>query len=500
MSIDLSLDRIVKLFAALPEAYNRPTIHIAGTNGKGSVCAYVSSILSHSGLTVGRFNTPHLLEVIDSICINNRPISPELFAPARQAVLDLDKAHGCNASGFELFTCAVLLIFQRLDVDIVVLEVGMGGRLDATNVVPDDAILVSALTSVDLDHQAFLGTTVEQIAREKVAIARPGKPFVLGPQAHPSVATVARTAVEAAGVPWSPRAGSRPSRGTRHATARRRRARSSRPASPSSSRSLLPRAGPRVAPLRGAHQLDNLATAAGIVAALLAPPSPSPSPSVRALRLAERVTPVAVARGIGATRWPGRLSFHTLTLPADPTPDSIMTTTTARMLVLADGAHNPASAGALAAYLESLAATTVARPLTLTYVLGLSHSPPKTPAQTLAPLLAVRARAGPPIKLGAALLAFTPPQDMPWVKAVPPEDIAAAVAELAPSGDVEVWRDPRDDDGHGRVERALRWAAARGDGTQGDALVVVAGSLYLVADFYRLLEKLGQAGEIWGLN
>ena len=514
MSINLSLDRIAKLFALLPVPYTRPTIHIAGTNGKGSVCAYVSSILSAAGLVVGRFNTPHLLNFLDSISIQGKPVSPDVFWPTRDEIEAINAAHGCGASNFELFACFALLIFERAKVDVVVLEVGMGGRLDGTNVVPNDAIAVSALTSVDLDHQALLGDTVEKIAREKAAIARPGKPFVLGPQEHRSVEDVARSMVESVGGALLPACTVVPtgwdeaSDGPVPPTEAGMRVpflqpvEISMPCFPAAVRALLP--------LHGEHQLGNLGTATGIIAALLTHTS-SKRPE---LRLEERITAEAVARGIRATRWPGRLSYHTIALPAEPATN----TAEARLLVLADGAHNPASATALAAYLTTLLASQAAstRPLTLTYILALSHAPPKTPAQTLAPLLAVREnvqkRTGRAVALGAAVLAFTPPLRMPWVSAVPPAEIEAAVGALAGDGEAEVWRDPREgmDDvepvpeGAERdarvytdhVDRALRWAAARGHG--GDSLVVLAGSLYLVADFYRLLEKLGQADEIWG--
>ena len=520
MSIDLSLERISKLFAHLPVPYTRPTIHVAGTNGKGSVCAYVSSILSSAGLAVGRFNTPHLLSIFDSISVRGKPISPEVFGPIVMNIEEINAAQGTRCSNFELFTCAALMVFERTKVDVVVLEVGMGGRLDATNILPNEAVLVSALTSVDLDHQALLGDTVEKIAREKVAIARPGKPFVLGHQEHSSVNDVAKSMVEEIGsallpacnvttVEWDETLD-----GSLNSTEVVMQAPLLQPVAIS----MPPFSTPirALLPLHGQHQLENLGTAAGIISALLTHPS-----CVRpALNLQDRLTPDVFARGIKATRWPGRLSYHNVSLPANPTSG----VGEERLLVLADGAHNPASATALAAYLTSLLATPNAarRPLTLTYILALSHSPPKTPEQTLAPLLAVRTqvqeKTGREVNLGAALLGFTLPQRMPWISAVPPAEMNTVVDALASSGCVEVWRDPREgtDDLRGpldgtelekvkaspytaHVERALRWAAARAQAAEGeDSLVVLAGSLYLVADFYRLLQKLGQGDEIWG--
>ncbi|KAI0755291.1 Mur ligase [Daedaleopsis nitida] len=539
MSIDLSLNRIRKLLAVFPEPYTRPTIHITGTNGKGSVCAYVSSILTSSGLVVGRFNNPHLLSFIDGICIQNKPVAPALFWPVREEIHRLDEQHAIGASNFELFTCFALLIFERAKVDVVVLEVGMGGRLDATNVVPDASILASALTAVDLDHQALLGDTIEQITREKAAIARQGKPFVLGPQVHRQVQDVARSVVDAAGgdlLPYCPVTpvewdeeldGAQTPAGTGIGVPLLQVVHVSLPAFPEPVRALLP--------LHGEHQLSNLGTAAGIVSALLTHPA-CQRPE---LALRDRLSPATIASGIRATRWPGRLSYHTITLPQDPSGPATANPDGSRVLVLADGAHNPASATALAAYLSTMLPSTGSGPLTLTYVLGLSHSPPKTPEQTLGPLFAIREELSKSreLRLGAALLSFTQPQRMPWISAVPPTTMRAAIETLLPSSDlsgIEIFEDTTEadeaqSDGAAatftstaakmsadpkadadrlalerpprteHVERALRWAVGRRRGGE-DALVVLAGSLYLVADFYRLLEKFGQAQEIWGTN
>ncbi|KAI0357376.1 Mur ligase [Trametes cingulata] len=508
MSIDLSLDRIRRLLALLPP-YTRPTVHVAGTNGKGSVCALVSSILAASDppLVVGRFNSPHLVSVLDSICIGNRPIQASTYSSAREQVEHTDKEHGLGASSFELLCCTALQVFERAAVDIVVLEVGMGGRLDATNAVPDDCIVASALTSVDLDHQAFLGDTVEAIAREKAAIARPGKPFVIGPQTHPEVVGVAEAVVAGIG-------------GDLQATARVQLADSAvddpLPAkgatfeapSPCPVEVTLPCFVEPIRahlPLHGGHQLANLQVAAGIISAML---THRACPRF-GLKLQERITPATIARGIRNTRWPGRLSYHTLSLPSRAPTNS---SENRRLLVLADGAHNPASATALADYLSALLTKaslgSPSQSLALTYVLALSHSPPKTPAQTLAPLfsLAEHLPGHRQVRLGAALLRFTPPEGMPWVRAVPPSEMRAAINTLVPNHEpsIDLWpasdmADAEAPGGMESLERALHWAASR-QGDRNDALVVVAGSLYLVADFYRLLERLGQAEDVWGAN
>ncbi|KAJ8481160.1 hypothetical protein ONZ51_g6184 [Trametes cubensis] len=505
MSIDLSLDRIRKLLAHLPP-YSRPTIHVAGTNGKGSVCALVSSILSASSppFVVGRFNSPHLVSVLDCICVANQPVSAEVYSTARQEVERIDRENDVGASNFELLACTALFIFERAAVDIVVLEVGMGGRLDATNAVPDECILVSALTAVDLDHQAFLGNTVEAIAREKAAIARNGKPFVIGPQVHPQVVDVARQTATVAGATVVPPAAVTLAEGSDERGGREfgDMALSGAPPPRAVKVSMACFDEPVLAalPLHGEHQLANLEIAAGIISALIA------HPACQRLdhRLQARITPAAVARGIEKTRWPGRLSYHTFTLPSQPSNGR----QNAQVTVLADGAHNPASATALADYLSDLLARSPGRPLALTYVLGLSHSPPKTPAQTLGPLFALSERLpqGCQVRIGAALLRFTPPEGMPWVRSVPPSEMRAAIESLVPdpTSGLELWSPSAEtaagaDNAVDIFEQALCWAAER-QGDREDALVVVAGSLYLVADFYRLLDRLGQAQGIWGAN
>ncbi|KAJ7367117.1 Mur ligase [Mycena albidolilacea] len=471
MSIDLTLDRIQRLARHLPP-YTRPTCHIAGTNGKGSVSALVSSMLSTTTppLRVGRFNSPHLVSVNDCISINNESVSPEVYQKARDEVERADKEQAIGTSSFEILTLTALLIFERAQLDVVVLEVGMGGRLDATNIISDDCVLVSALTAVDLDHQAFLGTSVSAIAAEKAAIARKGTPFVMGGQTDPDVEAVVAKVVSAAGaellyaLPVLERSWDAAIDG---------------PALPPFSLSATPFVPPpplpirfsmacfehpvfALLPLHGEHQLDNLALAVSVVSAVLMNPAWT---AVRA-----RFTNATISRGIGSVRWPGRLSFHTLNSPP--------------LLVLADGAHNPASAKTLAAYVSYLTALhregAAPRPLAITYILALSHSPPKTPRETLAPLLPVNAPEDLQVDVNVALLGFTPPDGMPWVKSVPPAELQEVVKSLAPG--TETWVDATD--GPGELRRALDWAAERrGDR---DGLVVLAGSLYLVADFYRL--------------
>ncbi|KAF7314464.1 Mur ligase [Mycena kentingensis (nom. inval.)] len=459
MSIDLTLDRIRRLASHLPP-YTRPTCHIAGTNGKGSVAALVSSMLATS-LSVGRFNSPHLVSLNDSIAINNESVSLATYNTTRSEIVEADQEHGTNLSGFEILTLTALLIFERAKVDVVVLEVGLGGRLDATNIIPDECVLVSALTAVDLDHQAFLGNTVSAIAAEKAAIARSGRPFVMGTQMHVEVEGVVDKVVTAAGAmmlyalpvfprDWDPSIdGPQPAPFTLSSkeTHPPVPVRFAMPCFDHPIRALLP--------LHGEHQLDNLALAVSIVSAAITSSELTPHRS--------RFTDQSIAQGIKNARWPGRLSFHTFALAAESLP----------ILVLADGAHNPASAATLGAYLSGFLAP-LPKPISLTYILGVSQAPKKTPAETLGPLLASLDG----VDVGAAFVNFSQPEGMPWVHAVPPVELKEAMKLLRP--EITTYLD------EGGLRGALEWAMQR-NGT-GSGLVVVAGSLYLVADFYRLLE------------
>ncbi|KZP31524.1 Mur ligase [Athelia psychrophila] len=451
MSIDLTLDRIKTLISCLPESwYTRPTCHVAGTNGKGSVTALLSSIFILSDLSVGRFNSPHLVSIYDCILINNDPITAEKYEEAKQIVNRANTKSGADASSFELLTLTALVALERAKVDIVVVEVGMGGRLDATNVIPDYCILVSALTAVDLDHQTFLGNTVAEIAKEKAGIARNATPFVMGQQKYEAVVNAVEGCVPDGYL------------------IRAQRVQFTLPCFPSDIVSVA-------LPLYGVHQLENLGLAVTIVSTLLQ--DPANFLSVPGLRGVDLQT---IRRGIEATKWRGRLSIHSLATSSGPS-----------ISLLADGAHNPASAATLGNFIESLLSFRgeVLRKLSLTYILALSHSPPKTPLQTLAPLFSpsVVNHVGLRGHIRVALVRFTPPDGMPWVKSVSPSEMRKAVSQLGTSG-ANVWAPEDDAAAEHQLVDALGWASnsANMDKDRGEELVVVAGSLYLVADLYRL--------------
>lgn len=180
IGIKLGLENITSLLSVLgaPEKRMR-FLHIAGTNGKGSVCAFLDSILRIQGYKTGLFTSPHLIEFEERIRVQGQPISPEEVAEGIALFRALVDQMGTTPTFFEITTALAIWYFSKKDVDIVVWETGMGGRWDATNVVTP---LVSVMTPVALDHKEWLGDTLTKIASEKAGIFKPGIPAVSAPQ------------------------------------------------------------------------------------------------------------------------------------------------------------------------------------------------------------------------------------------------------------------------------------------------------------------------------
>ncbi|MGQ0741661.1 MAG: bifunctional folylpolyglutamate synthase/dihydrofolate synthase [Alphaproteobacteria bacterium] len=189
--IDLALDRIQRLLAALghPERSLPPVIHVAGTNGKGSVCAFLRAMLEGNGYRVHVYTSPHLVRFHERIRLAGELISElELSSVLEECETVND---GEPITFFEITTAAALLAFARHPGDIAILEVGLGGKYDATNVIQNPAAV--CLTPVALDHQEFLGQSLAGIAAEKAGILKPGVPCVIGPQAEEAREVLVRT-------------------------------------------------------------------------------------------------------------------------------------------------------------------------------------------------------------------------------------------------------------------------------------------------------------------
>jgi len=196
--IDLTLDRVWRLLSALghPERALPPVIHIAGTNGKGSTQAMIRAGLEAAGCRVHAYTSPHLARFHERIRLAGSLIDE---GDLSDVLAECEAANGGAAiTYFEITTCAALLAFARSPADWTLLEVGLGGRLDATNVVDRPALTI--ITPVDLDHQQYLGDTLAEIAAEKAGILKQGVPCVVGPQ-HPAARDVIEARAEAVGAP-----------------------------------------------------------------------------------------------------------------------------------------------------------------------------------------------------------------------------------------------------------------------------------------------------------
>lgn len=425
MSLTLGLSRIKALLSSLGSPHLRvPCVHIAGTNGKGSVSAFLDSILRHAGCSTGRFNSPHFLQPSDAILLNGSAIPESTYRTLSERVRRSSESHGIEASPFEVLTATAFLAFAEAAVSVALLEVGLGGAEDATNVL--ERPLLAVLTPIDLDHQAILGDTVVQIAKHKAGIIKDGVPVVLSPQKHVEAAT---TTVQQVAREHS---------------------------------SAVVDATPVTEdfrwkdlqldiPLPGPHQLENAGTALTAAEVLR-----SSSRCLEMLPQLANIRDEHLVQGIKTTRWPGRLEW--LRVPSSDGKRIVE--------VLADGAHNPASAHNLRAFVDALHLKRgTAR---TTWILGCSS--PRLPASLLAPL----------VKSGDTVIACqftTQPEGMPWVH---PTD-AQLVAHAAQAQRCD----------HVRCTRSIREAieVLSEDNSvlsEEDSVIVVAGSLYLVADLYRL--------------
>jgi len=198
----LGLERIAALLDCLgnPERALPPVLHVAGTNGKGSTCAFLRAMLEAAGLSVHAYASPHLVRFNERIRLAGRLIEDDALAALLGETLDA--ADGMELSFFEATTAAAFLAFARTPADACIVEVGLGGRLDATNVI--ERPLVCGIAQLGHDHHAFLGDRIEQIAAEKAGIAKAGVPLVT--EAYPpSLAAVIGEAAARAGAIWLPR-------------------------------------------------------------------------------------------------------------------------------------------------------------------------------------------------------------------------------------------------------------------------------------------------------
>ncbi len=426
--VNLGLERILQLLKNLGNPHESvPVIHVAGTNGKGSVCAYLSSILTAAGYRTGRYTSPHLIDWTERICLDEQPIRTEEL---QQVLLEVKAAiatRGANATRgendsenssptqFEVLTAAAWLYFAQQKVDVAVVEVGLGGRLDATNVCEEP--LVTIITSISFDHVQVLGPKISDIAREKAGILKYKCPVVMGPLPA-DAETVVRSRAEELECPIiSPRIAHQisPTLAEYHYS-------QSKGKDIKNYQSLQ-----YPLSLHGAIQLTNSSLALAAVEILQ--------------NQGWLISESAIIAGMEKTKWLGRMQWTTW-------KDKEFTDR--RLLV--DGAHNPASAKALRDYVDTLGVKSIF------WVMGMLST--KDHTQVFQALLRPEDK-----------LYLLPVADH---SSAQPENLAKLAAEVCPQ--------LKSCNVHTDLFSALDTAFSESD--QSQDLVVLCGSLYLVGYFF----------------
>lgn len=310
--VNLGLSRIVKLLAKLNNPHQQiPVIHVAGTNGKGSVCAYLSSVLTEAGYRTGRYTSPHLIDWTERICVNEQAIAPENLSQLIQQVQTAIDPNEESPTQFEVITAAAWLYFAQQKVDIAIVEVGLGGRLDATNVCEQP--LVTVITSISREHWQQLGETIKEIAGEKAGIIKAGCPVVMGQLPEDAKKVVISRGLELQSPIFTPQPAAEISPGWAEYYQLQ------------NSESIK-----YPLPLKGQIQLHNSALALATLEIL----------KTQGWEISEQ----AIIQGLEKTKWPGRMQWFTYK----------NNTNNQNYQLLIDGAHNPASAEVLRTYVDSL--------------------------------------------------------------------------------------------------------------------------------------------------
>jgi dihydrofolate synthase/folylpolyglutamate synthase len=338
--IDLSLTRVWRLLAALghPERRLPPVVHVAGTNGKGSVIAYLRAMLEAAGQRVHVYTSPHLVRFHERIRLAGRLIGEDDLL---RLLEDCERANGGEPiTFFEITTCAAFLAFSRAPADILLLETGLGGRLDATNVV--ERPLLTVLMPISFDHREHLGTTLSQIAGEKAGIMKRGAPAVIAPQPDEAL-----NVFEV--------------RGRELAVPLRRHGREWTAEQAGGALLFRDEAGERRLPLpglKGVHQIDNAGAALACLTYLKA----------------FAIDDVAIRRGLAEVEWPARLQRLTRGPLVEPLPPG--------WELWLDGAHNAAAGEALGETLAAWSKKAASRPVHI--IFGTLRT--RDPAEILRPL------------------------------------------------------------------------------------------------------------------
>lgn len=365
MGINLALSRITKLLQILGNPHKSyKSIHIAGTNGKGSTVTYLTSILTKAQIKNGRFTSPHLLYYNDCISIDNETYPLQKFKEVSEMVSKENSSHELGCTEFELLTVTAFKIFELEKIEYAVIEVGLGGKLDATNVLTPftseekGGVVVSGITKIGIDHENFLGSTFSEIASQKAGIIKDRIPVVADNSNNQEVIEVIKQKASSTnsdlylvdGInPSDPKIGISPSR------------------------AQLLRS---FSPLKGTYQLQNLSVALQII---------------ELLKKDIPITESNIEEGIKTVVWPGRLQLVKYK----------------NLDLLIDGAHNESAAQELSTFLKSY------REDGIIFIMALSKGKSvgnlmKYVVEDSDTLIASR---------------FSPPENMPWVSSYNVEDI-----------------------------------------------------------------------------
>ncbi|VVT51325.1 uncharacterized protein SAPINGB_P003059 [Magnusiomyces paraingens] len=441
MGIDLGLRRVSQLLALLGNPHKSwYSIHVAGTNGKGSVCAYLTSVFQSASIRSGRFTSPHLINRWDSITIDGQSVSESEFLNVEAAVRMTDSANNIGATEFELLTAVAFEIFAKQHVRIAVVEVGLGGRLDATNILEpsneecsptvvagkhrgqDKGVLATVITKIGLDHQSFLGNTLSEIASEKAGIIKPGVACIVdATNADDVLSVVYRVAQENKSQLIN--ASFLHSKNCHFIDTK-----------------LWGPFNTKLTPLLGNYQKANLACALKTLETLI-----EWFPQ-------ELKDQKIIEEGIKNTIWPGRLQWVNLMFPNVDSPVS----------VLMDGAHNPQAAEELSNFLE-----TNIRPFhkRINFVIGFTKG--KNCKNIIKKV----------IKKGDSVITtdFDSIDGMPWISSYSAEDTAKMVSDSVDSVFVRALPS------HGETQLdAVTESYIYGSADEKEPSIVVFGSLYLI--------------------
>jgi len=423
-----------------------PVIHVAGSNGKGSVCAYLSAILVEAGYKVGRYTSPHLIDWNERIYLDHQPIPTLRLIQLLEKVIAVAKMQDPLPTQFEIMTAAAWLYFAQNNVDIAVMEVGLGGRLDATNVC--DRSLVSIITSISREHWQVLGSTLAEIASEKAGILKPGCPAVIGQLPLAANAVIYRRAAELGCETSYPQPAKDLGDGWVEYRGIEEYELTSEP--------LLEEGfDPEHPELEEAedeesdeitlvHMMTTIRYKLPLAGDIQRHNSALAIAAIQALReQGWEILDDAIVDGIAKTRWAGRLQWIQW----------------GDRQILIDGAHNPASAQVLRAYVDSLETPPNSRPMTSPthWVMGMLAT--KDHEEIFKALL----RDG-------DSLALVPVADH---KTANPTELALLAQKICPN--------LRHCSTHDDVEAALHTAIATSD------RVVLCGSLYLVGQFLKTM-------------